>query len=171
MSAIKITGYVSGCAIAILLAVILLVIAVPLFVVGYWKQTDIVLDGPLEMRRHVEGRGNITMTIDADIQDEVSDWLSNTRRLWWIDFNSYAPYNHFGTDNFSIRTTGCSTLVVLNFKKKSNGDLALQRVAFNDKRMRNILTTMQSRYLEYLEFLEDSENENDAQLEKIEETD
>ena len=162
---------ISGRAIAVLLAVIILVITVLLFIVGYKKQTNIVLDGPFEMYRHVEGRGDITKTIDADIQDEVSDWLSNTRRLWWIDFNSYVPYNHFGTDNFSIRTTGCGTLVVLNFKKKSNGNWK-QRVAFNDERMRNVLATMRSRYLEYLESLKDIKSENDAdvELEQIEET-
>ena len=144
----KIAGCAIGCVAAILLAIVLLVVVVSQFVVGFWSQTNIILDGPFEMPRHIEGRGNIRKTIDPDIQEEITEWLS-TRRLWWFDLNSYVPYNTIRTDNFSIRTTGCGTLVVLNFRQKSNGSLR-QHVTFNDVKMRSIQEKMRSRLLEYL---------------------
>ena len=163
----KIAGCVIGCVAAILLAVVLLAVVVSQFVVGFWSQTNIILDGPFEMPRHVEGRGDIRKTIDPDIQEEITQWLAS-RRLWWIDFNSYVPFNTIRTDNFSIRTTGCGTLIVLNFKQKSNG-WWMQHVSFNDAKMRNILETMRSRLLEYLESLDDADSNDklDDQLNEM----
>ena len=113
------------------------------------------------------GKRLVFLTNNMTVPAETIALLYKNR---WRDINSYVPYNRFGTDNFSIRTTGCNTLVVLNFKQKSNGRWR-QHVTFNDERIRNILATMRNRFLEYVELLDDIENENDADadLEKLEE--